>query len=424
MWRVLIFPSATEIALEIRESLTWCKDVQLFSASSAGSNHAPFAFARHFSVPPVSEPGWEAALQRVAQEQAITHIFPAHDDAVLALARNAGFFNARIVGSPLKTCEITRSKSATLRHLADVIPVPRLYHDINEIEEYPVFLKPDRGQASQRIACARSRSELEALLLQDGERIMLEFLPGREFTVDCFSDREKGLIYASGRSRDRIRGGIAMDSREIVDSRFAEIAHKINASLELHGAWFFQLKGDADGGLKLLEVAPRIAGTSALSRARGVNLPLLSLYEAERIPVRVTPCEFHVQIDRALRNRYRHNLDFEILYVDFDDTLIVGSKVNSELMKLLYQALNQGIRLVLLTRHAGDLQAALALHRVAGVFDEIIHLRADQSKAAFIREKRAILIDDSFRERTEVHERTGIPVFDLSMIDVLCNERS
>jgi hypothetical protein len=422
-WRVLIFPGATEIALELREALAWCKEVELFSAGAAVSNHAPFAFARHFVVPHVTAPGWQPSLQEVVTNQRITHIFPAHDDALIALVENAACFAAQIVTSPLETCRVTRSKSATLRRLHGVIPTPQLYAGAEEVAEYPVFVKPDRGQGAQRTARARTPAELQALLTQDGDRLILEDLPGEEFTVDCFSDRERGLLFASGRARRRIKSGIAMDSRAVDDPAFANYARRINAVLPLHGAWFFQVKRDRHGVLKLLEVAPRIGGTSAISRVRGVNLPLLSLYEADRLPVQVTPARYGVEIDRALRNRYRHDLDYRILYVDFDDTLVVHGQVNFDLIKLLYQALHRGVRLVLLSRHSGDLSAALGHYRLTGLFDEVINLRAGESKVDFIRDSRAVFIDDSFAERTLVHERTGVPVFSPSMIEMLLDER-
>jgi hypothetical protein len=298
-----------------------------------------------------------------------------------------------------------------------------LFLQVDEVREFPVLPKPDRGQGSQGVELARDREELTALLRKDPERKIFEFLPGREFTVDCFSDRERGLLYASGRERRRIKSGIAMDSAPATDSRFTEYAQAINSALKLHGAWFFQTKEDRAGILKLMEVAPRIGGTSALSRARGVNLPLLSLYEADREPVTIAVGNENIEIDRALVNRFRTDLSYQVLYVDFDDTLIIRNEVNVELMKLLYQALNRKIRLVLLTRHAGEINDMLRRYRLEGVFDEVIHLRANEPKAEFIREKRAVLIDDSFAERTAVHDRTGIPVFDPSMIEVLFDER-
>ena len=39
----------------------------------------------------------------------------------------------------------------------------------------------------------------------------------------------------------------------------------------MNGSWFFQMKRDSEGHLKLLEIAPRIGGTSSLYRIKGVN---------------------------------------------------------------------------------------------------------------------------------------------------------
>jgi carbamoyl-phosphate synthase large subunit len=409
--------------MELREALAWCKEVELISAGSAVSNHAPFVFARHFVVPSVFEVNWQASLQAIIAGQKITHIFPAHDDALIALVENAKCFAAKIVTSPLETCRITRSKLLTMKHLDGIIPTPRLFTNAEDVAEFPVFVKPDRSQGAQGTACARSRSELLDLLKRDGARLILENLPGEEFTVDCFSDRENGLLFASGRSRIRIKSGIAMSSRIIDDLVFQDYARRINEILPLQGAWFFQVKYDQHGVLKLLEVAPRIGGTSALSRVRGVNLPLLSLYESDRLPVQITPAHYSVEIDRALRNRYVHDIDYRTLYVDFDDTLVTHGRVNFDLVKLLYQALHRGVRLVLLTRHAGDLPTALGRYRLAGIFDEIIHLRAAESKADFIHDPRAVFIDDSYAERSLVHKRTGVPVFAPCMIDMLLDER-
>lgn len=409
--------------MELRESLAWCKEVVLFSAGSPVSNHAPFVFARHFILPDVSHHRWLDELSALVESNQITHIFPAHDDALLALSENAAKLRAKVVTSPLKTCRLTRSKSATLRQLSGVVPTPELFAGAEAVKKWPVFLKPDRGQGSQRTDLANGAHELAALLERDSDRIILEHLEGPEFTVDCFSDRERGLQYVCGRQRRRIRSGIAMNSVVVEEGRFGEYAEKISKVIELHGAWFFQLKADRHGVLKVMEVAPRIGGTSALSRMRGVNLPLLSLYEAERLPVQIRPGDYSVEIDRALVNRFRHNIRYQTLYVDFDDTLIIGGKLNVELVKLLYQGLNRGIRLVLLTRHNGDLISELKRWRLEGIFDEIIHLEPAQLKADFIKEKEAVFIDDSFSERKAVQDKTGIVTLDPSMIDLLFEEQ-
>jgi hypothetical protein len=422
-WNVLVFPGGTEVGLEIQRSLRHSRQVRLFSAGLPGSSHAPYVLARHFDLPGVHDPSWLERLQQLVAEHGIHYIFPAHDDVLLALAENSHRLAARVVTSPAETCRIARSKSATYRLLDGVLPVPRLYPGADAVDCYPVFLKPDRGQGSQHTHLARTREEALRILGEGRGHLLLELLPGEEYTVDCFSDRERGLLFCGARLRVRTRNGIAMNSRPARDPAFERHARAIAAKLEFHGAWFFQLKRDRRGVLKLMEVAPRIAGTMALHRVVGVNFPLLSLFEQERLPVEILPNPVEVEIDRALANRYRHALDYKAVYVDLDDTLLLGGRVNTDLVRFLYQCVNRGIPIALLTRHAGDLDATLEAHRLRGLFDRQVHLPAAEAKAGFIREPGAILIDDSFRERSEAIRR-GIPAFDCSMVEMLFDDRT
>ena len=405
--RVLVFPGGTEIALEIREALRHCKEAVLLAAGSPGVSHADFAFAHHHPLPAVHEAGWLEALQALIRREAITHVFPAHDDALLALAEHAAELHpAKVITSPLATCRITRSKVATHAALAHVLPCPRRFAAAADVTDFPVFLKPDRGQGSQRTALAPDRVALEELLAADPDRTIWEHLPGEEYTVDCFSDRERGLLYAAGRERLRIRAGIAMSCRWVDRPEFADYARRIAAVLPLHGAWFFQVKRDARGQLALLEVAPRVGGTSALSRARGVNLPLLSLLEADRV-----------------RNRYRHSLEYRTVYCDYDDTIVLHGRLNPDAIQFLYQAIDRGIKVVLLTRHQGDLAAELRRRRLDRLFDEIVHLGPEGSKADHIRETPALFIDDSFRERAEVSRLPGVQAVEPAMLEMLINHQ-
>ena len=208
------------------------------------------------------------------------------------------------------------------------------------------------------------------------------------------------------------------------DGRFREYAASIDEELEFYGAWFFQLKEDARGSLRLLEIAPRVGGTSCLSRVSGVNLPLLSLYESERIPVDISPASYHIEVDRALENRYRHDISYRTIYVDLDDTLVVKNKVNPDLVKLLYQELNKGRTIVLLTRHEGDVREYLGRFRLQALFDTICHIGRNEKKSHFITDKSAILIDDSYSECAEVWNCVGVPIFLTSMIEGLLDERA
>jgi len=421
-WRVLVFPGGTEIGLEIGRSLEACKEVDLFSAGVSSASHATYAFREHFEMPKVNETGWLERLTEIVVNNAITHIFPAHDDAIIALVEYAHKIPAKIVTSPEKTCRIARSKMDTLATLRNFIPTPEFHSTPEEVEEYPVFVKPNKGQGSRGATIIPNRISLDVALERDSSLIVLEYLPGREFTVDCFSDREKGVLYARGRTRARITSGISSNSTFVENSRFMDLAKRIQDVLSFHGGWFFQVKENTVGELCLLEVAARIPGTSSLSRVCGVNLPLLSLYEAERIPVTIQPLDLPVTVDRTLTPIFKHGLIYDTLYVDLDDTLIIHNRVNAQLVTIIYQCLNRGVRVILLTRHGKDVKATLDKFRLTVLFDEIVHLTNGESKANYIKSSKAVFIDDSFSEVSAVGRIMGVTAIHTSAADLLLED--
>jgi hypothetical protein len=420
-----VFPGGTEIGLEIHSALCECKEIELHSAGIEVSNHAPYVFARHDFHPGVAHPNWISGLNRIIRTRKIDFVFPAHDDVTVALAEARGEIEAKVLCSPLETCRLSRSKTATYRHLAGHVATPRIYEHADRVTGFPVFVKPDRGQGSQGARVVSTREELRLMEASEDEPIILEFLPGDEYTIDCFSDRERGLLFCSGRQRDRVRSGISVATHRVDDPRFRQIAEKIGQRMAFHGAWFFQLKKDGQGELKLLEVAPRIAGAMALHRVAGVNFPLLTLFEALRRPLEIYTNALDTHLDRALINRYSAHPTIKNVYVDLDDTLLVREIVSLPVIRFLYQSLNKGARLVLITRHAGELEETLRKHRLSELFDRVVQLAEGQPKSSAIDDGRdAVMIDDSFHERKEVHEKTGILTFDNSMIEALQDYRS
>jgi carbamoyl-phosphate synthase large subunit len=421
---VLVFPGGTEIGLEVCRALSECKEVRLMSAGSPGSGHASYAYAEHFEIPAITEPGWLEALNEVIARHSVDYVIPTHEDVILALARARSEIAAHVVSSPLETCEICRSKTATYRHLRDVVRTPEVIDPADPGLHFPVFVKPDRGAGSAGARLARDRRHLAELFIERDDLIVLEHLPGEEFTIDCFSDRERGLLFSGGRKRVRTRSGISMDSYPVRDPDFEVMARAIAERLEFHGAWFFQAKFDGENRLVLLEVAPRVAGTSALHRCLGVNFPLLSIYEHDRLPITIMTNDIDVRIDRALVNRYQHDLEYDTVYVDLDDTLLVREHVNLNLVRFLYQCVNEGKRIVVLTRHAADPVQTLGRFRLGSLPDDVVHLTPGEHKSDHILAGPAIFIDDSFGERREVAEKRGIPTFDSSMIEMLFDERA
>ena len=362
------------------------------------------------------------ALQQIIEDRRIDFIFPAHDSAVTRFSgweQQGRLGLARVVSSPFETTSLVRSKRQTYLRFEGVVPTPQVYQKAGDVQDFPVFLKPDVGQGSRGTCMAMDPAELECHLRKDPSLLILEYLPGREYTVDCLTDRHGVLRFSEGRHRNRISNGISVNSTKARDARFATLAARINGTIRLSGPWFFQVKERADGELVLMEIATRIAGASCFHRAMGVNLPLLSLYDRLGHELTMQENAVTLEMDRQLHNRYRFDHEFRSVYVDLDDTLIADGKVNHRVLGLLYRFKSQGKSLHLITRHlAVHGNEAETLLRSTFIdprlFDQIIYVPLSANKSSRVPTANAIFVDDSFRGRHDVAARAGLPVFDVN----------
>lgn len=430
MKNVLVFPCGSEIGLELHRSLCHSAHFRLFGASSV-PDHGRFAYARYLPISAmVNDPDFEDLFNGLLLANAIDYVFPAHDSVTVKLAamQDAGRLRATAIVPGYEVAAVCRSKKATYRLLSDVVKTPVVYKQEDfEIAEYPLFGKPDVGQGSRGAVFLPDWRSANEKVRREPNTVVMEYLPGREYTVDCFTDGAGHLLFLSGRTRERIANGIAVSCRLAGHPEFVSIGNAINDRLGMRGGWFFQVRENAVGEAVLLEVSPRIAGSSGLQRVRGVNLGLLSLYDRMGLKVSVMVAEGleGVESDRSLCESYSVKYRYQAAYVDYDDTLFHPDRgVNGDVVKFIFQCRNRGIRVVLLSRHLGDLDAALSRNRLKELFDEVVHIRDNErSKADFITEPEAVLIDDSFTERRDVGERLGIPTFDLASFGALLSDK-
>ncbi|HYG05373.1 MAG TPA: ATP-grasp domain-containing protein [Stenotrophomonas sp.] len=418
--RVLVFPAGTEVGLEIGRALERSLHVQLHGAGSR-DDHGALAFPRHARIPPLGAPEFDAQFSALLAQWQIELVFATHDSVQAYLApRIAAWGAAMLANGDPEACRIARSKRATLDMFAHTGWVPRRHDEAAAITQWPVAVKPDAGQGGQGFARADDAAMLAQAMAAVSQPLVTEYLPGEEISVDCFSDRHGRLLYVGPRSRERVVGGIAMRSRPLpADATVSAIAAAIHARLALRGPWFLQLRRDAHGRWKLLEFSCRLSTGSTVARAAGVNLPLLMVQDFLGRDVEVLPEPRLRVLERRLEHHAVLDYDFDTCYFDLDDTLVCNGVANPAAMRLAYRLLERGKRLVLLTRHAGDIACTLASARIApGLFDEIVHLREGEPKSAAIHPP-SLFIDNHFPERLEVSRHHGIPVFDVDALDLL-----
>lgn len=422
--KILVFPGSSEIGLEIHQALMNSIHVDLFGASSVSSNHGKYVYKNYIEgIPYVDKPEFIEKLNEIIDLYNIDFVIPAHDSVLLKLTENLEKLHCDLIGSPVETCKICRSKKKTYEILKNKIRVPQIFERGDDILKFPLFMKPDVGQGSKGVYLARTMEDVEFYLRKDQSLLMLEYLPGTEYTIDCFTDRYGKLRFSGARERIRIMNGISVNTKPVFDEKFTKLAEIINSVLVFRGVWFFQVKKSIENELTLMEIAPRIAGSMGLYRNLGINFALLSIFDALDLDIKIKINEYEIEMDRALINRFKITLDYKHVYIDLDDTIIVDNKINTFVISFLYQCLNNDIKIHLLSKHDGNINEILSKYRLESFFDTITHISKSDDKTNYIKEKSAIFIDDSFSERKTVSDKLGLPTFEISAIESLIDWR-
>lgn len=418
---VLVFPCGSEIGLEVYRSLHFSRHFHLLGAGSV-ADHGAFVFEDYIgNLPFITEAGCVQALAKIIHDRKVQLIIPATDSAILILKEAEESLGCHVMSSRVQIARWCHSKKETYLQLKGVVPVPKIWNEPPEnLLDYPLFLKPDNGHSS--IGTRKCKNAAECLAHQSLEPgcLILEYLPGEEYTIDCFSDRHGVLRFVQARLRQRIQNGISVSTSVLKDQEdFLQMAKAIHNAWKLRGAWFFQAKRNSDGKLVLMEVASRIAGSSGICRAQGINLVLLSAFDAMDQDLVIPQAAGYPLFDRALENRFQLELEFNTVYCDYDDCLVIDEQVNTQLVAFLYHCHNKGKEVVLISRHKGNLIETLTNWRLLNLFHRVIHIQDESSKAAKILDGKAIFIDDSFAERQLVNRVCGIPVFSPEAVEAL-----
>jgi hypothetical protein len=103
----------------------------------------------------------------------------------------------------------------------------------------------------------------------------------------------------------------------------------------------------------------------------------------------------------------------------------VKGRLNVTLLRFFFQCAEKGVKIILLTRHIGDVTADLQARRVyPGLFDEIVTVPEGKQKADCISPApKAIAIDDSFAERQRLTAAFGMPAFGPESVEALIDYR-
>jgi len=211
-----------------------------------------------------------------------------------------------LISDDYKLIELFDSKIDTYKAIKNfnVVEIPE-YYTVNTAEEFKsaykklisnghrVCFKPtvSQGGAGFRIISDDSSNKLNNLFgdlsyqvdFEDvykilstsksfDELIVMEYIDGYEYSIDCLGDNGK-LLFAVPRKKIDGRVRYLEENQELI-----ELAKKISEIYKMSYIYNIQVRySNKDKVFKLLEINPRISGGMQISTMSGINFPYLAI---------------------------------------------------------------------------------------------------------------------------------------------------
>lgn len=213
-------------------------------------------------------------LNDIIRTENIDMILPTgeHDVRLLSLYRN-NWEKTKIYVSSEKSINICQDKYA-------------FYKELHNHFDLPITIIGDVFQKPRRSAGSRNTKHIS----NPSDSIIQEYLPGKEYTVDVFCDESSESMGTVVRERVVIKSGISTQNCIVnyENPNLVDVSEKLCKFLNLIGPVCVQFRKDVNGRDKIMEINPRLGGTSIVSTLANVNFAEMyyQLYHGNRISKR------------------------------------------------------------------------------------------------------------------------------------------
>jgi len=290
-----------------------------------------------YYAPAATAPEYVDTLLKICEQEHVDVIIPGISDELLSLCERKHEFEAigtKVSVSNPKSIEICTNKLKFYKFLKENnIPTPQFLpvHNLSDFDYAAKTLGyPDKNVCFKATVSSGSRGvriidanksrldilfgekpsslfttfdDLRGILAEADsfpEMMAMEFIPGREYSVDLVADHGD-VIYICGRNSDVVNASIPMQGSLCEDKEAYELCRKISYLLKLDGNADFDFKYDDQGHAILMEINPRQAATMAVFRAGGINLLYMRVKQllGEELP------ECEIQYGTHFKRRYQ-----------------------------------------------------------------------------------------------------------------------
>lgn len=289
-----------------------------------------------YFAPAATDPAYIDSLLEICKKEHVDVILPGISDELLPLCNRKREFEAigtKVSVSNAHSIEICTNKRKFYDFLRENgIKTPN-YHRVTTIEEFDSAVKaigyPEKKVCLKAVVSSGSRGiriidaeksradilfgekpnslfttyeDLRSILVEVDsfpEMMAMEYIPGREYSIDLVADNGK-ILYICGRNSDVVNASIPMEGSLCKDEAAYSLCEKIVKLLKIDGNADFDFKYNEEGSAVLMEINPRQAATMAVFRAGGINLLYLRIKQllGEELPT----CE--VKYGTRFKRRY------------------------------------------------------------------------------------------------------------------------
>ena len=276
-----------------------------------------------YQVPRGNDPRYVDALLEICRKESVDVLLPIMSVELEALARSKERFAAagtKVSVSDPGPLSIANNKRRLMDHMAQNGFPCAEYQTVHSLDELTAAAKA-MGYPAEKVCVkatgsrgfrvlSEEMSRFEAFLYDKPssgvvtlkeigeilaeaetfpELLVMEYLPGTEYSVDLLADRGKTL-YSGCRKSLRMENSIMLEAEIVDDPRVTELCEAVTASLGLDGNIGFDLRERRDGTPLIMECNPRITAGIPYFAAAGMNLPYLCvkrLMGEELLPVKM-----------------------------------------------------------------------------------------------------------------------------------------
>ena len=287
------------------------RNIRLIGADMNDDKTMLEMFDAYYPVPRGDDPKYVDTILEICKKENVDIVLPIMSVELNELSKNKKKFESEgiyVSVSDIESLKIANDKLSLLNYMKKSGIVCAEFYEVNSIQElearvrtlgYPekrVCVKTTNGSGSRgfRILDA-NKSKFDAFMhdkpnsntiqleemveiLKEADifprLLVMEYLPGTEYTVDLLVDNGKVLCNCCRKSTN-MENSIMLDG--IIDDNKAvlEVCAKVAENLKLDGNIGFDVKERKDGTPIIMECNPRITAGIPFFAAAGANLPYL-----------------------------------------------------------------------------------------------------------------------------------------------------